>query len=113
MYGEKNVVSYREMLDQFKLLEDEPYSRQPEGCTHGVSQGADLDAVHADSSPGRVQNPGGQIEEGGLSAPTGPDDRGRLCRLADEAVDPQPVVALRILKFDLFDSEHGSIRGGC
>ena len=88
MHGEKDVVSYREMLDQFKLLEDEPYSRQPEGCPHGVSQGTDFDAVHADNSPGRVQNSGGQIEEGGLSATTGSDDRGGLGRLADEAVDP-------------------------
>jgi hypothetical protein len=113
MYGEKDVVSYREMLDEFKLLEDESYSRQPEGCAHGVSQGTDLDAVHADNSPGRVQNPGGQIEEGGLSATTGPDDRGCLCRLAGEVVDPQAIVALRILEFDLFDLEHGSIGGGC
>jgi hypothetical protein len=28
-------------------------------------------------------------------------------------VDPQAIVALRILEFDLFDLEHGSIGGGC
>ena len=106
MNGEKDVVSDGKVLDEFEFLEDESDPGQSESGRGSGGQGTDLDVIDSHGSRVRRENSRRQIEKGGLSATTWADNRDRLAGFADEAVNTQPVVAVWVAEFDVFDSEH-------
>ncbi len=102
-----------EVIEQAKILEDEPDGTEPEGPDRGFAEARHIHAIEPDGTGPRPQRPGGQSEERRLATTARPDHRDGFTATDREFAEAEGESVTfpssgRIVELDVVDEEHGS-----